>query len=83
MIRIILYRIDAAGEWTEGVLHTFNDCNAVVENKATGELELVPVKKEHLKFQVLTEKWVKMQIEAQQRAQVQGVMAPNIAQIRR
>lgn len=75
MIRTILYRLAATGEWTEGVLHTFNDCNAIVENKATGEMELVPVKKEHLKFQMLTEQWVKAQLEAQRQAQAQSVVA--------
>ena len=75
MIRIILYRLDKTGEWTEGVLHTFHGTNAVVENKATGEMELVHVCKEQLKFRVLTEDWVKMQVEAQRQAQQQGVLA--------
>jgi len=75
MIRIILYRLELTGEWLEGVLHTFTGDNAVVENKNTGELTLVPVKAEHLKFRVLTEQWVQMQIEAQRQSQSQSVMA--------
>lgn len=78
MIRTILYRIDPTGEWTEGVLHTFSGTNAVVENKVTGELNLVPVKADNLKFKVLTEAWVQMQIETQRQAQSQSVVAaPN------
>ena len=72
MIRIILFRLGVTANdtgWTEGVLHTFVGENAVVENKATGELQLVPVKPENLKFALLTEKWVQMQVEAQRRAQ--------------
>lgn len=83
MIRIILYRLEDKGEWTEGVLHTFAGTNAVVENKATGEMNLVPVTAATLKFQVLTEQWVKMQVEAQQRAQAQSVVAPSPAMFRR
>lgn len=83
MIRIVLYRVNGEGEWTEGVLHSFNDCNAIVENKASGELLLVGVDPAKLKFKNTTDEWVRMQVEAQQRAQIQGVTAPNIAQIRR
>ena len=83
MLRIVHYRLTADGQWTEGVLHTFNDGHAIVENKATAELELVPVRKDLLKFTVVMDQWVKMQMEAQQRAQIQGVTAPNIATIRR
>ena len=75
MIRTILYRIEATGEWTEGVLHTFSGTNAVVENKLTGELNLVPVNADNLKFMVLTVDWVKMQVEAQRQAQSQAVVA--------
>lgn len=75
MIRIILYRLSDDGEWIEGVLHTFSDSNAVVENKATGELELVPVFGKRLKFAVLTERWVQLQIEAQRQQQKQAVTA--------
>jgi len=75
MIRIILYRLEASSEWTEGVLHTFSGTNAVVENKASGEMNLVPVKAENLKFKVLTEAWVQMQIDAQRQAQSQSVVA--------
>ena len=76
MIRIILFRIETTGEWTEGVLHTFSGTNAIVETKATGELNLVPVKADNLKFKVLTEAWVKAQVEAQRQAQTQAVTAP-------
>ena len=87
MLRIVMYRLDAGGQWTEGVLHTFNDGHAVVENRVTGELELVPVKADLLKFAVLMEQWIKMQQEAQAQAQAQAqrnaISAPNIATIRR
>ena len=87
MLRIVMYRLDADGQWIEGVLHTFNDGHAVIENRGTGELELVPVKKTHLKFSVLMEQWIKMQQEAQMAAQAQAqrsaISAPNIATIRR
>jgi hypothetical protein len=75
MIRIILYRVDGTGEWNEGVVHVFVDGHCVVENKATGELNLVPVKPENLKFKILTEQWVAMQIEAQRQAQSRSVLA--------
>lgn len=75
MIRIILYRMLDTAEWTEGVLHTFSGTNAVVENKATGEMNLVPVTASTLKFLVLTEQWVKIQIDAQRQAQAQSVVA--------
>lgn len=83
MLRIVHYRLTADGQWTEGVLHTFNDGHAIVENKATAELELVPVRKDLLKFTVVMDQWVKMQMDAQRQAQIQGVTAPNIAAIRR
>lgn len=87
MIRIILYRTGVdftSAPWQQGVLHTFVGENAVVENKDTGELNLVPVKPENLKFQILTEQWIQMQVEAQQRAQAQSVLAgnPNIRTVR-
>jgi len=75
MIRIILYRVDGTGEWLEGVVHVFVDGHCVVENKTTGELNLVPVKPENLKFKILTEQWVNMQIEAQRAAQSRSVVA--------
>ena len=83
MIRIIMFRQDGSKEWTEGVLHTFSGTNAVVETKATGELNLIPVTPETLKFQVLTEAWIRMQMEAQQRAQSQSVVAPPPSAFRR
>lgn len=69
MIRVILFRINGTGDWIEGVMHSFTGDNAVVENKATHELQLVPVKPENLKFQVSMEQWIAMQREAQIRAQ--------------
>ena len=74
MIRIILYCVDGTN-WLEGVLHTFVGENAVVENKATGEMNLVPVKPTTLKFKVLTEQWLQMQIQAQREAQSRSVVA--------
>jgi hypothetical protein len=87
MIRIILYRLGAdftTATWKQGVLHTFVGENAVIENKDTGELNLVPVKPENLKFQILTEQWIQMQVEAQRQAQSQSVLAgnPNIRTVR-
>jgi hypothetical protein len=80
MIRIILYRIDGTGEWTEGCLHGFQQDKAVVENLKTGELCLVPVTPETLKFKILTTEWVEMQVKAQQEAQARQVVAsPNIS----
>lgn len=73
MIRIILYNVD--GNWVEGVLHTFVGENAVVENKATGELNLVPVTPTTLKFKILTEQWIQMQIQAHREAQSRSVLA--------
>lgn len=73
MIRIILYNID--GNWVEGVLHTFVGEKAVVENKQTGELNMVPVKPIALKFKNTTEQWVQMQIQAQREAQNRSVLA--------
>ena len=79
MIRIILYRQSDTAEWTEGVLHTFNDGKAIVEHTATGALNLVPITEGTLKFKVLTDEWVRQQVEAQQRAQAQSVVAaPNL-----
>lgn len=79
MIRTILYRVDGTGEWAEGVLHNFGPQGAVVENLTTGELFLVPVKPECLKFKILTKEWVEMQVKAQQEAQArQVVAAPNL-----
>jgi len=75
MIRIILYRVDSNGDWNEGVIHTFTSEGAVIENKATGELNLVPVKPECLKFKILTEQWVQMQIQAQREMQARSVVA--------
>lgn len=76
MIRIILYRVDGTGDWNEGVVHTFTaNGQCVVENKATGELMCVPVKPDCLKFKILTEQWVAMQIEAQRQAQSRSVIA--------
>jgi|PlaIllAssembly_1097288.scaffolds.fasta_scaffold28214_5 hypothetical protein len=74
MIRIIMFRL-GNGEWVEGVLHTFVGENAVVETKATGDLQLVPVKPENLKFKILTEAWIAMQVEAQRQAQSRSVLA--------
>lgn len=74
MIRIILYCIDGTN-WVEGVLHTFVGENAVVEEKATGALNLVPVKPTTLKFKILTEQWIQMQIQAQREAQSRSVLA--------
>ena len=74
MIRIILYCIDGTN-WVEGVLHTFVGENAVVENKDTGELNLVPVKPSKLKFKILTEQWIQMQIQAQREVQSRSVLA--------
>lgn len=75
MIRTILFRKLDTAEWTEGVLHTFVGENAVIETSATGELNLIPVSPATLKFKVLTEQWIKMQIEAKQHAQAQSVLA--------
>ena len=70
-----MFRLDGSGEWTEGVMHTFVDGHAVVETKATGELNLVPVKPECLKFRVLMEQWIQMQQQAQREAQARSVLA--------
>ena len=80
MIRIILWRMDGTGEWTEGCLHGFHDGNAVVEHLKTGELQMVPVTPATLKFKILTTEWVEAQVRAQQEAQAkqQVVMAPNL-----
>lgn len=81
MIRIILWRIDGTGEWNEGVLHGFHDGNAVVETLKTGELQLVSVKPECLKFKMLTQEWVDLQVRAQQEqaARQAGIVtAPNL-----
>lgn len=75
MIRFIQYRIDGTGEWVDGIVHGFNDGNCIVEKKDTGELLLVPVKPECLKFKILTEAWVAMQVEAQRQAQASSVLA--------
>lgn len=75
MIRVILYRVDSIGDWAEGMLHTFVDSNAVVENRVTGELHLVPVNPKNLKFKVLIEQWVQMQVQAQREAQSRSVLA--------
>ncbi len=74
MIRIILYRLDGVGEWNEGVIHGFTDGHCIVENKLTGELNLVAVRPENLKFKIQTEQWVAMQIEAQRQAQSRPVL---------
>jgi hypothetical protein len=79
MIRIILYRLDVTGEWSEGCLHGFQQDKAVVENLKTGELQLVPVTPDTLKFKILTTEWVEMQVKAQQEQQArQVVAAPNL-----
>jgi|OpeIllAssembly_1097287.scaffolds.fasta_scaffold224758_4 hypothetical protein len=81
MIRIILWRIDGTGEWTEGVLHGFQQDKAVVETLKTGELQLVPVTPSTLKFKMLTTEWVDMQVRAQQEqsARQAGIVtAPNL-----
>lgn len=75
MIRIILYRTDGQGDWLEGIIHGFNDRHAIIEKKDTGEMCLVPVKPECLKFKILTEAWVAMQVEAQRMAQANAVVA--------
>ena len=79
MIRIILFRLDGTGEWTEGVVHSLTGERGVVENKATGELHAVKIDPAHLKFKITTEEWVKMQMEAQRQAQGQSVVAPAAA----
>jgi hypothetical protein len=75
MIRIIMFRKDGSGEWIEGVMHAFVDSNAVVETKATGELNLVPVRPENLKFKILMDGWIEVQREAQRQAQSRAVTA--------
>ena len=75
MIRTILFRLSTESKWTEGVMHAFAGENAVVETAATGELNLVPVKPEYLKFGILMNDWLKMQAEAQQQARRQAVQA--------
>ena len=74
MIRTILYCIDGA-HWEEGILHTFVNDNAVVENKETGELNLVPVKPTTLRFKMNTEQWVQLQVQAQREAQSRAMLA--------
>ena len=87
MLRIVKYRLTVDGEWLDGILHTFNDGHAVIENKATAELEVVPVKKDHLKFGIVWDQWARMNADAQAQAQAQAtkraITAPNIAEIRR
>lgn len=75
MIRIILYRINTTHEWSKGVIHAFTPTGAVIENKETGELYLVPVNPQCLKFEMNTDAWIQLQVEAQQRAQARSVMA--------
>lgn len=86
MIRTVLFRVDASGEWLEGAVHGFQGENCIVENLATAELNLVPVKPGHLKFKVNSNDWIKMQIQAQQAAQQQAnsraITAPSITEVR-
>lgn len=80
MIRTILYRLGGQIEFQEGVLHGFTaDGCAIVEDMATGELGLVPLKAGSVKFKVITTEWVEAQMRAQQEAQRQQVVAmPNV-----
>ncbi len=75
MIRKVLFKIGDSDVWIEGIIHGFSDSNAIVENLATSELNLVPVNKANLKFLGTLDDFVKAQQEAQARMQAQQVMA--------
>lgn len=73
MIRIILYRIPKLGStiepvWQRGLLHMFTaDGCAIVEDLATGDLRLIQVQPDRLKFEEGTIQWLAAQQAAQQR----------------
>lgn len=81
MIRIILWRMEATGEWNEGTLHGFHADKAIVETMTNGALQLVPVTPDTLKFKILTKDWIEMQMKAQAEAALQQgapiMMPPN------
>ena len=76
MIRIILFKMDSMHpDWTEGVLHTFQNGHAVVENMDNGQLFWVPVNPKQLQFKILTKDWLAMQMTMQREAQARSVQA--------
>jgi hypothetical protein len=86
MIRIILWRMGGSADWNEGVLHSFQQGVAVIEILATGELQLVPIGPDTLKFQIKTTDWVDMQVKMQQEAMKQEAqhrakMSPGIVTV--
>lgn len=70
MIRKILFRRQdkavyvTTTPWFKGVIHAFLGDSAVVEDLDTGELELVEVSPQTLKFEIATEKWEELLAEA-------------------
>lgn len=77
MIRKISYRLTNSGEWSTGLIHGFTEGKAIVEDGTTGEMHLVPVGPELLKFECKIDEWVKLQQEAQARAMMgQGIAVP-------
>jgi len=75
MIRKASFRLKSDGQWAQGLIHGFTEGKAIVENADTGEMCLVPVQPDLLKFECKIDEWVKLQQEAQQRAMGQQVVA--------
>lgn len=75
MIRKVSFRLKNNDQWSVGLIHGFSESNAIVEDSETGELHLVPVRSDLLKFECKIDEWVKLQQEAQQRAMGQQVVA--------
>lgn len=73
MIRKVKFQVN--GEWRDGVIHTYTEGKAVVEQWDTGEIHLIVVSPANLKYECKIEEWARIQQEAQQKAMAAQVLA--------